>query len=40
VCVWLFKLDNPLPLLIGGGMGTLVVLTEAARWAFGRAKAA
>jgi hypothetical protein len=40
MCIWLFKLDNPLPLLIGGGIAALVVLTEAARWAFGRTKAA
>jgi len=40
VCVWLLKLENPWPLLIGGGIGVLAVLSEMARWAFGRARPA
>jgi len=35
----LFKLAAPLPLLIGGGLALLAVLTETVRWAVGRSKA-
>jgi hypothetical protein len=39
VCVWLFKLNDPLPLVIGGGIGALALLTGTVQWAFSRAKA-
>ncbi len=39
MCVWLFKLADPLPLFIGGGLALLVVLTETVRWVVGRSKA-
>lgn len=39
MCVWLFKLNDPLPLVIGGGIGTLALLSGTVRWAVDRAKA-
>jgi len=37
--VWLFKLESPLPLLIGSGIGVLVLVSQVASRVLGRAKA-
>ncbi|MFZ5916535.1 MAG: hypothetical protein ACOYZ7_06360 [Chloroflexota bacterium] len=39
MCVWLFKLNDPLPVVIGGGIGALVLLSGTARWAIDQARA-